>query len=410
MIHTLLAFRSVVKILLLFTVVCQVPSVGSAQEPPGDSKASSMPSDLSVAVVEQTIKDHPNPSSLGKWGYTQGLTLYAMEKVYRRTHDAAYLRYIRAWTDAHVNSQGVIDTPIDSLDEMLPGMLMLSLYRDTGELRYKIAAEAIRNRFDSYPRTRDGGLWHGTSEYQHQLWLDGTYMSLPFLVQYGELFDNQKYAYREAAKQLLVYAHHLNDPKVGLLYHAYDETGTQPWAQPGTGHSSVFWARSIGWYGMALVDVLDTMPKNDRARPKLIALVRQLVAAFQRYQDPRTGLWYNVVNKPKQPGNWLETSASAMYIYIISKAAERGYVSAKYSEVACEGYRGILSQLSATAGGGVSIANICAGTVVGDPSYYLKRPRNTNDLHGIGPFLLMNEQMREAPCAREMRRQRDLSN
>jgi unsaturated rhamnogalacturonyl hydrolase len=395
--------RSTARLLLLSVALCGVASGSRAQQVTDASTAGSLPGDLSVGVVEQTIKDHPTPSSLGKWGYTQGLTLYAMEQVYRRTHDARYLRYIQAWADAHVNSEGRIDSPVNTLDDMLPGLLMLSLYRDTGEPRYKIAAQTIRRRFDTYPRTQDGGFWHGVTKYQHQLWLDGMYMSIPFLVQYGEAFGDQRYAYREAARQLLIYAGHLNDPRTGLFYHAYDESGAQSWAEPGSRHSSFFWARSIGWYGMALVEVLETMPKGDPARPSLVALVRQLVCAFQRFQDARTGLWYNVVDKSEQPGNWLETSASAMYIYIVAKAVERGYVSPKYFDVACKGYRGILMQLSAEPDGDVSVANICAGTVVGALPYYLSRPRNANDIHGVGPFLLMNEQMRGAACVRRMR-------
>lgn len=402
MAHSMFRRRSAAGLALLSVVLCAMTPRIAAQRTAVARAERSLPPDLSVAVVEETIKDHPTPASLGKWGYTAGLTLYAMNKVYQRTHDPRYLRYIQAWADAHVNAQGEIDHPIDALDDMLPGMLMVSLYRETGELRYKLAAEAIRRRFDTYPRTKDGGFWHG-AEYPHQLWLDGTYMSLPFLVQYGELFGDRRYADSEAAKQLLVYASHLNDPKTGLLFHAYDETGTQPWARPGSHHSSYFWARSIGWYGMALIEVLETMPKNDLDRPKLVALVRQLVYAFERYQEPQTGLWHNVVDKPEQPGNWLESSASSMYIYIISKAVQRGYVQQRYSRVACKGYRGLLAQLITTPDHDVSIPNICAGTVVGDLAYYLKRSRNTNDLHGIGAFLLMNEQMREAPCVRRMR-------
>ena len=281
---------------------------------------------------------------------------------------------------------------------------MLSLYRDTGDSRYKLAAEKLRKRFDTYPRTRDGGFWHGAVEdHTHQLWLDGTYMSLPFLVQYGELFGDRNAACNEAAKQLLIYASHLNDPKTGLLFHAYDESGTQPWAQPGTHHSSFFWGRSIGWYGMALIEVLDVMPRNNPYRPKLIALVNQLVDAFEHFQDQKAGLWYNVVNKRDQPGNWLESSASSMYIYVISKAVQRGYVPKKYEAVACKGYRGLLTQLIAHPDHDVSVTNICAGTVVGDLPYYLARPRNTDDLHGIGALLLTNEQMRNASCVRRMR-------
>ena len=391
---------------LLLVASCWKVSPAAAQEKHIPGAASSLPGDLSVAVVEQTIKDHPTPASLGPWGYTRGLTLYAIGKVYQRTRDPRYLRYIQAWADAHVNAQGEIDHSIDALDDIQPGMLMISLYRDTGELRYKLAAERIRRRFDTYPRTQDGGLWHGgVTEHQHQLWLDGMYMSMPFLVQYGELFGDQKYANTEAAKQLLLYASHLNDPLTGLLFHAYDESGTQPWAQPNTHHSSYFWGRSIGWYAMALIEVLETMPKDHPDRPKLIALVKQLAGAFERFQDPKTGLWYNVVDKPNQPGNWLESSASSMYIYVISKAVQRGYVQKSYAAVACRGYHGMLAQLVANPDHDVSVPNICAGSVVGDLPYYMARPRNTDDIHGIGAFLLMNEQMRDAPCARKMREQ-----
>jgi len=386
-------------LLALFISCCMGTLAQSTQRAIG---MDSLPGDLSVGVVEQILKDHPTPASLGKWGYTQGLTLYAMEQVFRRTHDARYLRYIQNWADTHVDASGKIDAPIDTLDDMLPGLLMLSLYQDTGEPRYRNAAQTIRKRLDTYPRTADGGLWHGaTNEHQHQLWLDGMFMSMPFLVQYDATFGDRKNASREAAHQLLIYARHLSDPKTGLLFHAYDETGTQAWAQPESHHSSFFWARSIGWYGVAVIDVLEVMPKNDPDRAKLITLLRQIVSAIARFQDQQSGLWYNVVDKGSEPGNWLETSASAMYIYIVSTAVEHGYVPAANAKVACKGYRGISAELSASPDGLVSVANICAGTVVGDLAFYFQRPRNTNDIHGLGPFLLMNEQMRKSGCTRQ---------
>lgn len=362
-----------------------------------------LPADISKAVVETTMRTYPSATELGKWGYTQALYLYGEYLVYERTHDPRYLAYIKGWADAHVDAQGKIDKPIKALDYMLPGNIMLILYHETGEVKYKTAATEIWDRLTtSYPRTTDGGFWHATTR-QHQLWLDGTYMSLPFMVHYGEAFGHQKYAYDEASKQLLIYASHLNDPASGLLFHAYDESGTQKWADPATHHSSIFWARSIGWYGMALIDVLEKMPANHPSRPKLIALVKQLVHAYSKYQDPKTGLWYNVVNRPNEPGNWLETSASSMYVYTISKAVERGYVSRKYEKVACKGYSGVLSELSTNANGGVDVANICIGTNVGNLQFYLDRPRKTNDEHGLGAFLIMNEQMRKAPCVVKLR-------
>lgn len=366
--------------------------------PSAQAAATSLPSDLSQAVVETTMRRVPVSTDLGRWGYQQALYLYAEYMVYQRTGDQRYLDYVKGWADAHVGPDGKIDRGIDALDYMLPGKLMLALYKETGEKRYAIAAQAIRRRLDTYPRTEDGGLWHATSR-QHQLWLDGTYMSLPFLVRYGETFNDRKFCYDEATKQLLIYAKHLNDPTTGLFFHAYDESGAQPWADATSHHSSVLWARSIGWYGMALVDVLETLPKDHPDRPKLIALVRQLAKAYASNQDPATGLWFNVVNLPKQPGNWLETSASSMYVYMLEKGVERGYIPAKYQRIACKGYRGVLSELMATADGELHIENICDGTNVGQLQFYLDRPRRSDDLHGLGAFILMNEVMRETPCA-----------
>ena len=384
-------------ILAAFVAACSLFStnLATAQDaaPAGPSAAVPLPPDLSQAVVETTMRRVPNAADLGKWGYQPALYLLGEYQVYQRTGDKRYLDYIESWANTYVDANGKINNSLNSLDSMLAGNLLLVLFHETGDPRYATAARSIRTRLDTYPRTADGALWHATSR-QHQLWLDGTYMSLPFLVRYGNEFGDGKYTYDEAAKNLLVYAHHLNDPRTGLLFHAYDESGTQPWAQPDTHHSSFFWCRSIGWFGMALIDVLEKMPKDHPDRPKLIALVRQLARAYAKYQDPATGLWFNVVDQPKTPGNWLETSSSSMYTYTISRAVERGYIGKKYEKTAKAGYAGVLMQLSHDDDGFAHIANICEGTNVGDMAFYFARPKSTDDFHGIGAFLIMNEQLR----------------
>jgi len=285
----------------------------------------------------------------------------------------------------------------DNLDSMLPGNLLLLLYQETKDTKYKLAAAKIRKRFDTYPRTKDGGFWHATSaSRQWQLWLDGVFMSMPFLVRYGKLFGDQSYANDEAAKQLLTYASHLNDPQTGLMFHAYDESGAQKWADPQTHHSAEFWCRAMGWFGMTLIEVLEILPKNHPKRGQLIAQVRQLVKAYAKYQDQQTGLWYQVVDKGDLPENWLETSSSSMYTYTISMAVKRGYVDKSYLRVADKGYRGVLTKISLGADGLTNITDICEGTNVADLAYYLARKRNTNDFHGLGAFLIMNEQLMKA--------------
>lgn len=354
--------------------------------------------DWSKDIVDSTMHRYPDPKNLGSWGYAVSLYLYGQYLLYQRTRDKVYLDYIQGWIDHHINDEGVIDRPITALDYMLPGNLLLILHKETRREKYLMAAASIRKSFDNYPRTEDGGLWHAFSR-KHQLWLDGMYMSMPFLVRYGEAFNDEKYACDEAVKQLLIYAKHLNDPTTGLMFHAYDESGTQPWANPVSHHSAFLWCRAIGWFGMALIEVLEILPHHHARRKDLIALVQQLTRAYAQYQDAATGRWFQIVDKSLTDGNWLETSSSSMYVYTISKAVERGYIAKSFSSTACKGYQGVLSQLLLDSDGAAHIANICEGTNVGDLDYYLQRQRKTDDFHGLGAFLIMNEEMRRKGCA-----------
>lgn len=365
---------------------------GSPAEP---TNAPAVPEDWSKSLVESTLARNPDAKKFGGWGYARSLYLFGQYLVYKRTHDPRYLAYIKDWIDTHVDENGVLDRKIDALDYVLPANLLIILYNETGEEKYKKALDIFRHRFDDYPRTSDGGFWHATvPSRHHQLWADGIFMGMPFLVRYGQTFNDAKYANDEAVKQILVYYSHLKDPKLGLLYHAYDESGTQKWADPVTHHSAYFWCRAIGWFGMATVDILDVLPKNHPDRKKLINIIQRLVRDLARFQDPKTGLWYQIVDRTTDPNNWLETSSSSMYSYIIDVAVKRGYVGKKYRAVAQKGYRGVMSKVSVGDDGRVNIADICEGTNVDDLAYYYARKRPLNDFHGLGAFLIMNEEFR----------------
>ena len=354
-------------------------------------------------MVNSTMARYPTPKDLGSWGYAKSLYLYGQYLVYKRTRDPRYLKYIKDWVDYHVDESGVVrsanaqgevrEIKFDNLDSMLPGNLLLILHQETREPKYKLAADRIRKRFETYPRTKDGGFWHATGKSREwQLWGDGVFMSMPFLVRYGVMFDDSKYANDEATKQLTVYASHLNDPKTGLMFHAYDESGQSTWADKETKHSAEIWCRAMGWFGMTLIEVLDLLPRNHPQRPKLIAQVNQLVKAWANFQDKKTGLWYQVVNRGDHPENWLETSSSSMYTYVIAAAIDRGYVSRSYLDAAKKGYAGVMTKLTlGREDGQTYLADICEGTNVADLAYYFARKRNVNDFHGLGAFLIMNE-------------------
>ncbi|MBV9434490.1 MAG: glycoside hydrolase family 88 protein [Acidobacteria bacterium] len=351
--------------------------------------------DYSQAAIETIERQFRSPEDFGSRAYPRGLFLYGSYLVYKRTGNHAYLDFIKGWVDSHLDAEGHLKHNIDSLDSMLAGNLFIVLYRETKDERYHTAAVQMRERLNTYPRTKEGAVWHATSR-QWQTWLDGIYMSMPLLARYGQTFNDSQYANDEVTKQILLYAKHLNDPTSGLMYHAYDESGQQPWADPATHHSSQFWCRAIGWYGMAIVDVLDIIPRDHPQRDQLVALVQQLVKAYAKYQDTETGLWFEVVDRGELPDNWLETSSSSMYTYTISRAVERGYVGREYEKYAQKGYRGVLASITRNSDGTIEMPNICEGTNVGDLAFYLGRARHTNDLHGLGAFIIMNEQMRNA--------------
>jgi unsaturated rhamnogalacturonyl hydrolase len=227
-------------------------------------------------------------------------------------------------------------------------------------------------------------------------------MSLPFLVNFGNLVgtSTQKTkAYADAIDQLLIYAKHLQRTD-GLLWHAYDESAAQSWVVPGTHHSPEPWCRAIGWYGLASTMVLDTVPTTQAKRADVIAVLGKLVAAMKKYQDPATGRWFEVVDKGSRSDNWTETSCSSMYAYTVSRSVEKGYVDATFKSVGTKGYQGpdgkggVLAKISLDKAGHTQLADIVIGTNVGDYAFYIGRPRETNDFHGLGAFLIMSEQLR----------------
>lgn len=347
--------------------------------------------DWSVEVVRSTVERF-KPSTIGGWSYPVGLYLLGQYEVYERTGNPAYLAFIKSWVDRFVDSKGNIGQKFDNLDSMLAGRLLLIMYSETGQAKYKTAATKIRKRLDTYPRTSDGGFWHAdTDSRAWQLWSDGTFMLLPFLAEYGRTVGDSTYAWDEATKQLVIYAGHLQQPN-GLLKHAYDEKHAQSWADPKTGLAPEYWCRAIGWFGMAAEQVLDVIPADHPRRAAIVAILANLVRGEAAYQDPKTGRWFQVVDKGSRPDNWTETSCSSMFTYTIDVAVARGYVPAGYQANADRGYQGVLAELSIGSDGRTNLANISIGTNVGSYSYYIGRTRATNDFHGLGAFLLMNEQ------------------
>ena len=331
-----------------------------------------------------------------KWDYTTGLFTLSLVKLNERLDDPRYLAFAEDTIGSFISADGTIrgyKFEEYSLDNINPGRTVLALYRITKEERYKKAVDLLRKQLDFQPRTADGGFWH-KQRYPHQMWLDGLYMALPFYAEYTKLFNEPTATFDDVAKQIRLMAAHTYDPKSGLFYHGWDEKKAQTWADKTTGASSNFWGRAIGWYGMALVDVLDYFPKDHPARPEIIATLRKLCDGVVKHQDADSGLWWQVVDKGGQPGNYLEATASSMFVYTMAKGVNQGYLPRDYVPSIVKGYSGITGKLIKTdARGGVSLTQCCSVAGLGagrDGSfaYYIKEPIVDNDLKGVGPFIL----------------------
>jgi unsaturated rhamnogalacturonyl hydrolase len=343
------------------------------------------------------------------WNYELGTLLEGMDSVWLNTADPRYYKYIKSSVDQFVGPDGSIPTwkpEENQLDNILLGRQLLLLYGVTQDPRYAKAATLLYQQLMHQPRTASGGFWH-KQRYPNQMWLDGLYMAEPFYAEYAATFHHPE-AFNDITHQFVLMDEHARDPKTGLLYHGWDESKQQRWADKQTGLSSQFWGRAMGWYLMALVDTLDSYPEQDPGRKQLLAQLERDAAALARYQDGATGLWYQVMDKGTKRGNYLESSASCMFVYALAKGVREGYLPQRYLATAERGYKGILSHMIQTGpGDDVSLTGTVKGAGLGgDPyrdgsyAYYIGEKVATNDAKGVGAFLLASTEMENAANAK----------
>jgi unsaturated rhamnogalacturonyl hydrolase len=349
----------------------------------------------SVRVAESVMRR--NPVVYDRWDYTAGLVLLALDRVGAATHDPTYAAYVKKSVDSLVRADGTIATYAASeynLDQINEGRILFPLADRTHDPRYSRAAETLRAQLRTHPRTSEGGFWH-KQIYPQQMWLDGLYMAEPFYAEYAKRHADTA-AMNDVARQFVLVARHLRDPKTGLFYHAWDSARQQPWANPETGLSKNFWGRAVGWYMMAIVDVLDYLPEAHTDRPELIRVLKDLAGAVERVRDPATGVWWQVLDQPNRDKNYLEASGSAMFVYAFAKGARLGYLDSSYRRIADRAFDGMLKQFVTTdADGLVSINKICkVAGLGGNPprdgsyEYYVSEPVVSNDYKGVGAFIL----------------------
>ncbi|WIM40209.1 glycoside hydrolase family 88 protein [Paenibacillus sp. PK4536] len=338
-----------------------------------------------------------NPELKHKWEYDNGVIFKGMELVYALTQDRKYLDYIRTNMDFFIEESGGIRSyRVDeyNIDHVNNGKLLFPLYRETGEERYRQAADLLRQQLMKHPRTSEGAFWH-KQIYPYQIWLDGLYMGAPFYAEYIREFADIK-DYSDVTQQFKLCYQHTRDAQTGLLYHAWDEKKEQPWCDPTTGLSKNFWGRSMGWFVMALVDVLDILPEDQEDRATIIQMLSETMEALMKVQDQASGVFYQVLNLPDAKGNYLEASASCMILYAVAKGLRKGYLPERYQVKAEQIRKGIIEEfITITEEGLINLNKTCQVAGLGGKdkrdgtyAYYISEPIICNDPKGIGAFIL----------------------
>lgn len=368
----------------------------------GCSGKKSYATQWSERMARSEMKRFPEPwmienAAKPRWGYTHGLVVKAMLEEWKHTGDKAYYDYAKIYADSLINANGKIRMQYTSfnIDNICPGKILFDLYEQTQDNRYKIAMDTLRKQLSEQPRTAEGGFWHKL-KYTHQMWLDGIFMASPYLAQYAAVFGDTT-LYADVVNQITLIARHTYDPATGLYYHGWDESREQKWADPQTGCSPNFWSRSLGWYAAALVDVLDYLPEQQPGRDSILHITQNLAEALAKYQDKNTGVWYQVTTEGGREGNYLESSATALFVYFYSKALNRGYIGHEYNALVKKAFDGMIKTfIQKEPDGTYTLTHCCAVAGLGGDkkyrdgsfAYYISEPVIENDPKSVGSFIL----------------------
>ncbi len=362
-------------------------------------------------------------SNAPKWSYVMGIELEGMLDTYLRYGDDKIKDYCIMYTDTMINPDGSIrryKLEDYNLDNVRTGHFVTRMYENFPEEKNLKAIQTMMKQLKDQPRTKDGVYWH-KAIYAYQVWLDGIFMGLPFRVLTARDLYSPKEAekiYNDAVDQLKTTYERTYDAKTGLNRHAWDENHDMFWSDNETGLSQHCWGRAQGWYTMALVEVLDALPEDYARRGEVMELLDKTLANVVKWQDPATGLWYQVMDTPDGEGNYLESTASSMFAYALLKAARKGYADASYREAGEKAYKGIVDHFIkvnpdltisltdccsvAGLGPGLSPSVLKAAPNVkenrrrdGSYAYYLSEPIRDNDAKGVGPFIWASLEMEQ---------------
>lgn len=362
----------------------------------------------SVRMIRSEMKRNPDATYLDgrngerKWNYTTGLELKSFLDAARRYDMPEVVQYVRDWADTMATENGEVYKYKKSnynVDHICPARIYFDLHDMFGDQdkRYRRVTRMIREQIDSQPRTKSGEFWH-KQVYPHQVWLDGFYMALPFYAEYTKRYapkEQRDSLFADIVHQFTAGAENTFDPATGLYRHAWDESRSMFWCDPETGLSQHAWGRATGWFAIALVEVLDYLPKQHPGRQALIDQLNYFLEVLPKWADPQTGMWYQVLDCPGREGNYQEATCSIMFVYAFLKGLRMGYIDDSHRDYILGLYPKFIDRfIRENEDGTISMTDCCAvGGLggkqmrMGDFAYYLSEPIIENDCKGVGPFI-----------------------
>lgn len=326
-------------------------------------------SDAIIARYQPTINVFGNSG----WDHANSIILHGIEKTYTKTKNPEYLKYIKDFVDSFVDEKGNVKGLKPELDGIHPGVLCLFLYETTKENRYKIAATNMKNYLletnagpTLFNKTPDGGYWHKNNDhYKDVMTIDGVYMANPFLLKYGILFGDNE-SVDTALFQTFLAASRMFNIETHLPYHGWDYRKSKSWASPITGTATEVWSRNVGWFSMALVDMLEFLPATHKDYKKLLYLYQQLAIGVKNTQNTKDNLWCQLINHKELADNYSETSASGMIIYALKKGLNNKWLDESYAIVVENGWKGFQKYIAIYNDGKPQIKSFCPGMGIKD--------------------------------------------
>ena len=339
------------------------------------------------------------------WNYIDGCMMSSLIEMYKTTKDEKYINFVKRFVDYYVFDDGTIrgyEPEKYSTDDICESRILFDLYELTGEEKYSKAIELTYTQVKNQPRTKEGNFWH-KKIYPNQVWLDGLYMAMPFYTRYQTLRNKRQYA--DIVKQFKNVFDIMYDKNAHLYYHGYDSTKSIFWANKETGLSKNFWLRSIGWYTVGLVDVLDFMDEQLYDEYHTIKeIFKKTIDGILEYQDKDSKMFWQVPNFPHKEGNYLETSGSSMIAYAILKGVRLEVLPERYRQIGIDIFNGICNKYLSEKNGDLNLGGICLVAGLGPENkpnrdgsyeYYISEPVVENDAKGVGPLIMAYTEMKK---------------